>query len=107
LHFEWMACRRQFALALLVLALLPLGRGQSVTQGSLSGTVTDTLGGVIVGAQVAVSSADGSIVRGAATGPDGEFTIAGLPNNVATIVLTVPPAGQSSPTAFVVGSCAH
>lgn len=80
MHFEWMACRRQFALALAVLALLPLGRGQSVTQGSLSGTVTDTFGGVIVGAQVAVSSADGSIVRGAATGPDGEFTIAGLPS---------------------------
>jgi hypothetical protein len=39
--------------------------------------------------------------------PRVDFTIAGLPNNIATIVLTTPPAGQSSPTAFVVGSCAH
>ena len=39
--------------------------------------------------------------------PRVDFTIAGLPNNIGTIVLTTPPAGQTSPTAFVVGSCAH
>ena len=39
--------------------------------------------------------------------PRVDFTIAGLPNNTGTIVLTTPPAGQTSPTAFVVGSCAH
>ena len=39
--------------------------------------------------------------------PRVDFTIAGLPNNTGTVILTVPPAGQSSPTAFVVGSCAH
>jgi hypothetical protein len=39
--------------------------------------------------------------------PRVDFTIAGLPNNTGTVVLTVPPAGQTSPTAFVVGSCAH
>ena len=37
--------------------------------------------------------------------PRVDFTIAGLPNNTGTVVLTVPPAGQTSPTAFVVGSC--
>ena len=39
--------------------------------------------------------------------PRVDFTIAGMPNNTGTVILTVPPAGQTSPTAFVVGSCAH
>jgi len=37
--------------------------------------------------------------------PRVDFIIGGLSKSVGTVILTAPPAGQSSPTAFVVGPC--
>jgi hypothetical protein len=57
-------------------------------QGSVSGTVTDATGAVIVDAHVEVSSNDGTIVRKASSATDGTFRIAGLASGNYEIAIT-------------------
>lgn len=61
-----------------------------LVHGSVSGKVSDATGSVIVGAHVALSSPDKTIVRAADTGPDGAFTISGLPSGTYQLEVAAP-----------------
>ena len=66
-------------LGVLVLALaLPLASRAQDT-GYISGTVTDKSGAAIVGAEVVVTLAGGSLTRTTTTNSDGAYVVAGLP----------------------------
>ena len=56
-----------------------------LARGSVSGTVTDTTGAVISGARVTLSTPDKTVVRTAASDPDGVYAIAALPSGAYTI----------------------
>ncbi|MFP5230968.1 MAG: carboxypeptidase regulatory-like domain-containing protein [Acidobacteriota bacterium] len=88
----WTVCGRRLAVVLLLPGVFLQGAwSQSVlNQGRLSGTVTDATGEVIVGAVVAVSSPDNSIVRHVTTGPEGGFTLAGLPSGTYALSVSAP-----------------
>lgn len=62
-----------------------------LSNGSISGTVTDATGAVVAGAQVVLTSPDRAIVRKATTGGDGSFVVRELPSG--TYQLTVAAAG--------------
>ena len=83
----------RFVLAAVFLSM-PLSlclRGQTgLVHGSLSGTVIDTTGSAIAGAHVTLSSRDKTTVRSAATGPDGSFSILGLPSGAYRIEIVAP-----------------
>ena len=69
----------------------PYLRAQTgLTQGSVSGTVTDTTGSAIAGAHITLSSSDKTIVRATSTGSDGAFGIAGLPSGTYRIEIAAP-----------------
>ena len=73
-----------FAVLLLVGMPAAAALAQSVT-GSISGTVTDSAGGVIVGASVTLRSDQTGSMRTATTGEDGRFSFAALQPGVYTI----------------------
>jgi hypothetical protein len=73
-----------FAVVLLVGMLAAAAVAQSVT-GSISGTVTDSAGGVIVGASVTLRSDQTGSTRTATTSEDGRFSFAALQPGVYTI----------------------
>src|SRR6266550_3138852 len=66
-----------FAVLLLIGMPAALAVAQSVT-GSISGTVTDATGGVVVGASVTLHSDQTGTARTATTGEDGRFSFAAL-----------------------------
>ena len=63
---------------LFALFALHLGAQAGLTQGSASGTVTDTTGAVVVGARVTLYSQDHSIVRKATAAADGTYSVVSL-----------------------------
>lgn len=78
----------RLALAILFLfGILPsfLHAQTDLLHGNVSGAVADAAGSVVSGAHVTLSTADKTIVRTAITGPDGEFTITGLPSGTYTL----------------------
>jgi hypothetical protein len=78
-----------FAVVLLVGMLAAAAVAQSVT-GSISGTVTDSAGGVIVGASVTLRSDQTGSTRTATTSEDGRFSFAALQPGVYTIKVEQP-----------------
>jgi hypothetical protein len=66
-----------------------MGTPQAVT-GDISGTVLDTNGNVLPGAEVTLSDPSGSAIRTVVSGSDGQFAFAGLAPNVYTITVMGP-----------------
>jgi len=74
--------RKAAAAGLLAMAALffaPLGRSQAVAVAEVSGTVTDSSGKVIVGAQVTMIQAETQAVHPTVTDGQGHYTVANLP----------------------------
>src|SRR5882672_12340951 len=78
-----------FAVLLLIGMLTASAIAQSVT-GSISGTVTDATGGVVVGASVTLHSDQTGTARTATTGEDGRFTFAALQPGSYSLTVTQP-----------------
>src|SRR5580765_7648419 len=82
----------QFVRCLLV-ALLTLSAASAYAQGSfftsLSGTVTDSSGAVIPGANVLVKNTGTGIQNDAVTGTDGGFTIPSLPGGIYSVTVSL------------------
>src|SRR6266498_663207 len=78
-----------FALLVVGAMLAASTAAQSVT-GSISGTVTDSAGGIIVGASVALSSDQTGSTRAVTTSDDGRFSFAALQPGVYTIKVEQP-----------------
>lgn len=78
-----------FAVLMLVGLLAASAAAQSVT-GSISGTVTDSAGGIIVGASVTLSSDQTGSMRAATTSEDGRFSFAALQPGVYSIKVEQP-----------------
>src|SRR6266568_5474162 len=68
------------------LALPPASPAQDT--GYISGTVTDKSGAAIVGADVVITDAGGSLTRTTSTNADGAYVVAGLPGAIYNIVVT-------------------
>lgn len=66
-----------------------MGTPQAGT-GDISGTVLDTNGNVLPGAEVTLSDPSGTAIRTMESGNDGQFAFAGLAPNVYTITVTGP-----------------
>jgi hypothetical protein len=60
-----------------------------LTQGSITGTVTDTSGTAISGASISVSSPNNASHRNTVSGPDGTFTIGNLDSGSYTVEIHV------------------
>ena len=56
--------------------------------GYISGTVTDKTGAAVVGADVVISSTNGSATHATTTNADGAYVVAGLPGGSYNIVVT-------------------
>jgi hypothetical protein len=65
--------------ALLWLLALIEAMAQTGTDGAILGTVTDSSGGVLAGAQVTITNLDTGLVKTAPTNSDGSFEIGALP----------------------------
>ena len=78
-----------FTVLLLVGMLAVSAAAQSVT-GSISGTVTDATGGVVVGASVTLRSDQTGTERTATTGEDGRFSFAALQPGSYSIMVQQP-----------------
>src|SRR5262249_53286203 len=83
----------QTGLYLLVVALLSLGAPRAFAQGSfftsLSGTVVDSSGAVIPGANVVVKNTGTGIQNDVVTGTDGGFTVPSLPGGVYSVTVSL------------------
>src|SRR5438034_2267814 len=66
---------------------LPLALPEQDT-GYISGTVTDKSGASIVGADIVITSADGSLTRSTATNADGAYVVAALPGGTYNLAVT-------------------
>jgi len=64
--------------------------------GSISGTVTDTNGGVVAGASVTLTLADSPLKRTVQSGAEGQFTFSGLPEGIFTVKVTASNMGSAS-----------
>ncbi|MFP5235550.1 MAG: carboxypeptidase regulatory-like domain-containing protein [Acidobacteriota bacterium] len=73
-------CVRLFILLsfLIIFRVVCLQAQAGLTEGSVSGTVTDSTGAVIPGARVALSAQDESTTRATVTGVDGAFSLVGV-----------------------------
>src|SRR5207249_11041774 len=60
----------------------------SQAPGYISGTVTDKSGASIVGADIVITSADGSLTRSTATNADGAYVVAALPGGTYNLAVT-------------------
>ena len=77
-----------FWVCVLVVALaLPLASRAQDT-GYISGTVVDKSGAAVVGAEVVLTNAGGSLTRNTTTNTDGVYVIAGLPGATYNIIVT-------------------
>ncbi|PYU78370.1 MAG: TonB-dependent receptor, partial [Acidobacteria bacterium] len=72
---------------LLIALALPLALPAQDT-GYISGTVTDKSGAAIVGADILITSAGGSLTRSTATNADGAYVVAALPGGAYNLVVT-------------------
>lgn len=74
------SARIALVFALLVCGFAPRLHAQTTTGGSITGTVTDSSGAAIPGADVTLSSFNNPFARSTVTAPDGSFTIQNLPS---------------------------
>ena len=72
---------------LLVALILPLASRAQDT-GYISGTVVDKSGSAVVGAQVVLTNAAGSLTRNTTTNADGVYVISGLPGDTYNLAVT-------------------
>ena len=91
--------RHQNAIGLVIALALMLSVGNNLvfaqfTTASLGGTVTDSSGGAVTGAQVTVNNADTGLTRTVTTGADGAYLFPVLP--IGTYRLTVDKSGFSA-----------
>ncbi|MEP0843241.1 MAG: carboxypeptidase regulatory-like domain-containing protein [Phycisphaerae bacterium] len=80
------------------------------TTGSISGTVTcSTTGAPVAGLTVKIYDANNQLVASPTTGPDGSYSVGGLPAGTYTVKIDVPlgSTGCSSASVNVAVSCAH
>lgn len=77
--------------------------------GILSGTVTDTNGGVVAGATVTLTLADSPFTRTVESGNDGQFTFSSLPEGAFTVTATAANMGtaRSSPITLAAGEARY
>jgi Carboxypeptidase regulatory-like domain len=81
------AALRLFFCALLALLCLPMV-SQAQDTGYISGTVSDKTGAAVAGAEVVISSANGSLTRATTSNADGAYVAAGLAGGSYNIVVT-------------------
>ncbi len=88
-----------------VSALSQAGGSQQTSTASLSGTVLDKNGDVLVGARVTLTDPSGSVIRTVDSGSDGQFVLSGLPPNVYSLAVSAPGMNTftSPPIALHVG----
>ena len=86
-HFH-PAIAKSFFIALLAFIYGANLNAQAGASGSVSGSVTDATGAVIAGALVDISTEDNTVDRKTTVGPDGDFTISGLPSRKYLLVIT-------------------
>ncbi|HSH16120.1 MAG TPA: carboxypeptidase-like regulatory domain-containing protein, partial [Verrucomicrobiae bacterium] len=82
---------RKLLVALLGIALLPLGASAQTYRGTILGTVTDPSGAVVPGAKVTVRNVNTGLIRETETAADGSYSIPELP--IGTYAVTVEMAG--------------
>lgn len=75
----------------------------AVGTGSISGTVTDTNGGVVQGATVTLAQQGSDATRTLQSGGDGQFTFANLPQGIFTVTVTAPHMGKASSSLVTLG----
>jgi len=76
-----------FLCAMAVVLGLPLtSRAQDT--GYISGTVTDKSGAAVVGADIILTNAAGSLTRNTSTNSDGAYVVSGLPGDTYNLVVT-------------------
>ena len=95
-----------FVILILFAFFLPRIAAQAgLTQGSLSGSVTDISGAVVPGARVVLFSQDHSITRNSTTAPDGTFSVVALASGTWQMQISAPgfAAYQNSSVAIAVG----
>src|SRR5713226_4361718 len=73
---------------LIVLLAAQIGRAQSTTDGAIGGTVYDSSGAVVAGAQVVVHNNGTNAEKTAATDSSGYFRIANLAPGTYTVTIT-------------------
>jgi hypothetical protein len=73
--------RLVLAVTFFPILFIPFLQAQTgLTQGGVSGIITDTAGNAIAGARITLSSPDKTVVRATTAGSDGTFAIGGLPS---------------------------
>ena len=78
-------------LAVLFAPFIPAAAAQvGPTQGSLSGTITDTTGAVIPGARIRLYSQDRSVTRNATTAADGSYSVFALASGTWQVQVSAP-----------------
>lgn len=77
-----------FRKVLLTFGLLLLAHLAAMAQGTMKGRIADSKGEALIGANVVVKHDDGSIISGAKTDFDGNYTIKGLPVGKFTVVVS-------------------
>lgn len=98
------------AFSILVANVLPTLRAQAgLTQGSLSGTVTDTTGAAVLNARVILSPQDHSSTRGTMTTADGSFSVVALASGAWQLEVSAPgfQTYQNNAIAVAVGRDTH
>ncbi len=68
----------------------PLAYGQSNVSGDITGTITDSAGAAVVGAQVTVTSTATAATKVSTTGPRGSYRVSLLPPGAYTVSATAP-----------------
>jgi hypothetical protein len=98
-HYNRISLRIGPLVALLFCLGIPMRLSAQVVGATLSGTVTDNSGGVVVGAEVTIKDVSTDIVRTVLTNTDGFYSAANLlPDNY---IVSVSAAGFSTETANV------
>src|SRR3954467_4135576 len=75
------------AIAIIALVVSPVTFAQSF-RGSIEGTVTDTSGGVVPGADVKVTGTENGLVRGATTNDLGAYSVTELPGGMYSVTVS-------------------
>ena len=86
-HRNLTTVARLWLFTFLMALLLPLASRAQDT-GYISGTVTDKSGAAVVGAEVVLTNAAGSLTRNTTTNTDGAYVISGLPGDTYNLAVT-------------------
>src|SRR6266699_2884761 len=84
---NFLGAARMLLAAMLLALCLPLASRAQDT-GYIGGTVTDKSGAAVVGAEVVITNAAGSLTRATTTNADGAYVVAGLPGGMYNIAVT-------------------